>query len=264
MTLPAVDAGHEVGERLYLPTGSRVHRLPPQVKIIAALGLIIVAVATPAAAWPAFLWYGLLILGLAVAARLPLRRLVGRMAVEVPFVIFALILPFVGRPPTTEFLGITLSEAGLLAAWTILAKATIGVATSVVLAATTRAADLVTGLGRLHVPALLVEIASFMLRYVHVIADQWRRMGQARASRGAALSGPRSWSPLARSTGVLFIRSYERGERVHLAMLSRGYAGTMPLLVATVPRPRDWLFAAAVPCLAALGGVAAVLAVRSV
>ena len=35
----------------------------------------------------------------------------------------------------------------------------------------------------------------------------------------------RHWGVLAKSAGALFIRSYERGERVHLAMVSRGYAG---------------------------------------
>ena len=48
----------------------------------------------------------------------------------------------------------------------------------------------------------------------------------ARESRGFTARDPRHWPVLARSAGALFIRSYERGERVHLAMLSRGYTGT--------------------------------------
>jgi cobalt/nickel transport system permease protein len=49
-----------------------------------------------------------------------------------------------------------------------------------------------------------------------------------RESRGFSARNPRHWPVLARSAGALFIRSYERGERVHLAMLSRGYTGKMP------------------------------------
>ena len=52
----------------------------------------------------------------------------------------------------------------------------------------------------------------------------------ARESRGFDARDVRHWPVLARSAGALFIRSYERGERVHLAMLSRGYTGTMPRL----------------------------------
>jgi cobalt/nickel transport system permease protein len=55
-----------------------------------------------------------------------------------------------------------------------------------------------------------------------------QRMKVARESRGFTARNPRHWPVLARSAGALFIRSYERGERVHLAMLSRGYTGRMP------------------------------------
>ena len=69
-----------------------------------------------------------------------------------------------------------------------------------------------------------------MLRYLNVINDELTRMKIARESRGFEATGIRSWPILAQTVGALFIRSYERGERVYLAMLSRGYAGTMPSL----------------------------------
>jgi cobalt/nickel transport system permease protein len=50
----------------------------------------------------------------------------------------------------------------------------------------------------------------------------------AMRSRGCDPRSPRQWPTLARAMGALFIRSYERGERVHLAMLSRGYDGRLP------------------------------------
>ena len=54
------------------------------------------------------------------------------------------------------------------------------------------------------------------------------RMLVGMRSRGCDPRSPRHWPALARSLGALFIRSYERGERVHLAMLSRGYTGVLP------------------------------------
>jgi cobalt/nickel transport system permease protein len=68
----------------------------------------------------------------------------------------------------------------------------------------------------------------FMVRYLDVVTQEMRRMRIARESRGFDGRDVRHWPVLARSAGALFIRSYERGERVHLAMLSRGYTGTMP------------------------------------
>jgi cobalt/nickel transport system permease protein len=50
--------------------------------------------------------------------------------------------------------------------------------------------------------------------------------------------------PIAASAGVLFVRSYERGERVHQAMLARGYAGEMPSLDDRRATRREWLLAA--------------------
>jgi cobalt/nickel transport system permease protein len=101
---------------------------------------------------------------------------------------------------------------------------------SLTLAATTEPHDLLAGLERLRLPAQLVEIMAFMIRYLDVVTDEMRRMRVARESRGFNARDVRHWPVLARSAGALFIRSYERGERVHLAMLSRGYTGTMPPL----------------------------------
>jgi cobalt/nickel transport system permease protein len=67
-----------------------------------------------------------------------------------------------------------------------------------------------------------------MLRYLDVVSAEMGRMVTAMRSRGCDPRSPRHWPVLARSLGALFIRSYERGERVHLAMLARGYDGTLP------------------------------------
>ena len=106
----------------------------------------------------------------------------------------------------------------------------------------------VTILSRL--PPLLVEIASFMIRYGDVITDELRRMSVARRSRGFEASGVRHWGVLAKTAGALFIRSYERGERVHLAMVSRGYTGTMPVIDEVTASRTQWAHAAALPVLA--------------
>ena len=219
-------AGH--GHTLHYHGHSVVHRAPAHLKILALLGFVLVVVATPSHWFPAFGGY-LVVLGVVVAvSRVPAAYLLKRMFVEVPFVLFALLLPFVAQGPQTEVLGISVSEPGLLAAWGLLVKGTLGVLASLTLAATTEPQELLAGLERLRLPTLLVQITGFMVRYLEVVTTEMQRMRIARESRGFSARDPRHWPVLARSAGALFIRSFERGERVHLAMLSRGYTGRLP------------------------------------
>lgn len=207
-----------------------VSALPAHLKVLSLLAFVAVVVATPGRLLPAFAGYALLLAAVGAAARVRPLAVLRRMLVETPFVVFALLLPVVAGGPRTEVLGLSLSESGLLSGWTLLAKGTLGVAASVLLALTTPPRALLLGLRRLRVPPLLVEIASFMVRYGDVVVDELRRMRVARESRGFRARHLGHVPVLARSAGALFIRSYERGERVHLAMLSRGWTGTMPVL----------------------------------
>ncbi len=217
------------GHLLHYHGHSVVHRLPAHLKILALLSFVVVVVATPGPEVGAFVAYLVLLLAAVRLSGVPLTYLLPRMVVEVPFLVFALLLPFIATGERVEVGPLSLSEPGLLAAWTLVAKGTLGVLAALVLATTTEARDLVAGLQRLRMPALMVQILSFMLRYLEVVAGEMHRMRVARESRGFTGRSVRAWPVLARSAGALFIRSYERGERVHLAMLSRGYAGQLPL-----------------------------------
>jgi cobalt/nickel transport system permease protein len=233
-----VGAGHS--HPLYLSGTSAVHRLPAEVKIVAAFLGVVCVVITPREAFAGFGGYLLLLAVVWTVARIPPGWIAVRSLIEAPFLVLAVLLPITGTAPYVEFLGLTLSEPGLLGAWNIVVKGTLGVLTSLTLAATTPLRDLLLGLQRLRAPSLVVTIATLMLRYVDVIAGEARRMRLARISRG---HDPRFlWQAgaTARGVGALFIRSYERGERVHLAMLSRGWTGDMPALSDAVTTRRQW------------------------
>lgn len=231
-----------------------LHRLPAQVKVTALVGFVCCVVATPEhRLWPYLGYVGVLAVVVTIAGLSPMRLIRG-LAIELPFVAFALAMPFLATGPTTTVAGITVSIAGLWGAVTLLAKSTVSVLAALILAATTRPHEFVAGLQRLHLPATLTEILGFMVRYADVIREQWRQMAISRASRGFRARDPRSWSVLSGAVGSGFIRAYERGERVHLAMLSRGYSGALPEAIHTAPAAaaRQWLAAALVPT-AALG-----------
>ena len=104
----------------------------------------------------------------------------------------------------------------------------------------------------MRLPTIMVQIASFMLRYVNVISDEMERMAIARQSRGFDATGIKHWKVIATSAAALFIRSYERGERVHLAMLSRGFGGGLPHAEAKAVGASTWLRAFSIPAVALL------------
>lgn len=238
-------AGH--AHRLYRHARSPVHALPPHTKLAATFAFVVVVVSTPRTAMWAFAGYAVLLGAVAGAARVPAGFLLRRLLIEVPFVAFAVLMPFVAEGERIDVLGLSLSVNGLWGAWNVLAKGTLGVTASVLLAATTELRALLLGLQRLRLPPLLVQIASFMIRYGDVITDEMRRMRIARESRGFEARGVRHWGVLAKSAGALFIRSYERGERVHLAMVSRGYAGSMPVIDEVRADRAQWTSALALP-----------------
>ena len=219
-------AGH--GHKLHFHGHSPVHRAPAHLKILALVGFMLLVVATPREWWPAFAAYAVVVLGVIATSGVPFGYLAKRMVVEVPFVVFAVLMPFVATGPRVDVLGVSVSEPGLWGAYALLVKGTIGVMSSLTLAATTEPQELLRGLERLRMPTLIVQIMGFMVRYLDVVTGEMGRMLVAMRSRGCDPRSPRHWPALARSLGALFVRSYERGERVHLAMLSRGYDGRMP------------------------------------
>ena len=220
--------GHDVGERLYLHRHSLVHSLPSHLKIIAALGFILVVVSTPITQWPAFIAYFAWLFVVVVVAKIPFLLLLKRALIEVPFIFFAVLMPFFGSGEKLQVGPFELYREGLIAGSGIVVKGTLGVMTAIILSTSTTAREILRGLERLRLPVLMVQIASFMLRYVNVVNDEMERMKIARESRGFEATGIKHWKVLATAAGALFIRSYERGERVHLSMLSRGYDGVLP------------------------------------
>jgi cobalt/nickel transport system permease protein len=240
---------------------SLVERLPPECKIAAAALFVLAVVATPRTSFWAFGCHALVLAVVARAAKIQAQLIFRRLTIELPFVAFALFLPFLAGGGSVDVLGLPLSTEGLWAAWNILAKGTLGVATSIVLAASASVPEVLHGLERLRLPKALTAIAGFMVRYFDLLADDVRRMRIARESRGYDPRWLWQGKALASSAGTLFIRSYERGERVHSAMLSRGFQGTMPPIHEQSATFRQWAAALSIPATGATLAAAAWLAI---
>jgi cobalt/nickel transport system permease protein len=208
---------------------SPVHRLDPRAKIVGLLGVTLVAVTTPIAAWPVYVACAAALVAVAAVARVGPGVVWRRARVVLPLVLFvAVFVPFLRDGGATHDLGpLTVSDAGLAVLGAVAAKATIGTVSAVLLGATTTFPSVLRGLEALHVPRLFTLIAAFMYRYLFVIVEEVHRMRTALAARAYRPRHALHAGPIGQAATALFLRTYGRGERVHMAMLARGYRGTM-------------------------------------
>lgn len=246
---------------LYLPGDSAVHRMPAETKIVCLVAFVLAVVATPRElVWP-YVIFAVIVAAVWRAARIPPRWALPRMLIEAPFIVLAVLLPFADGGQRTDVAGMSLSVTGLYAAWGIVAKGTLGVAAALTVAATTPAAALPAALSRLRVPAVMTSVLVLMIRYVDLLAAEAGRMRIARLSRGDSPRALHQAGAVATGVGALFLRSYERGERVHLAMLSRGFDGRALDLAAVGAAPRarpgQWAVALSPAAVAAVVAAAA-------
>lgn len=171
-----------------------------------------------------------------VAARIGPRTMLRGSLIALPFASAALPLLFTrdGDPIGSLDLGLfslTLSGEGVRVVATIVLKSWVSVQAAALLVFTTPFHELLEGLARLHLPRLMVAIISLMYRYLAVLTGEASRMMRARSARTARPPGASApgviWQArvVGNMVGALFIRSYERSERVHMAMQSRGYTG---------------------------------------
>jgi cobalt/nickel transport system permease protein len=258
----------------YVVGSSLLHRLDPRVKLVATVLFILSNTLLPDGAWHAFaLAWGLILAASALSGLGPGYTL-RRSFVALPFALVAVSALFAlpGRPLFALTLGpwdLVATDAGLVRFASIVVRTWLSVQLAILLVATTRFPDLVHALRALHVPAVLVAIVSLMYRYLHVLAEETTRLLRAREARSARLEGRRGGGSLAwrarvagSMAGQLFLRSYERSDRVYNAMLARGYQGQMLTLSRPPMQPRDWVMGAMVVTLLALLQLVARLALR--
>jgi len=218
----------------------------PRFRLVVALafGLVMALVDTPMALALAF---GLAC-GAVALARLRIGVVLRRMAAVEGFLLALLLtLPFaIPGEPLLAIFGLIASVEGFARAVTLVVR--INAALLVVMAmigglGAQRLAGALAGIG---VPAAFTGLLLMTLRYIGTLGEEYRRLRTAMRVRGfRAGSNRHSWRSLGYLVGMLLVRSLERAERVHGAMLCRGYAGHYPIVPSRRPNRRDWAFLAA-------------------
>jgi cobalt/nickel transport system permease protein len=220
----------------YSERDSFLHRLDPRTKIISFLGFIILIVLTHIQELAIFGQYALIILALILLSRVPLLFFLKRSLLVLPFILMIIIfIPFLKEGKTVFTLNLWLvkpaiTHEGLLVCWNIMIKSISSVLLLTLLISTTNFNIMLKGLERLKIPRVLIILLSFMYRYLFLLIDEAERMQRARNSRWFGGYLFRQIKILGNMIALLFIRSYERSERVYVAMLSRGFDGNIRLM----------------------------------
>jgi cobalt/nickel transport system permease protein len=250
----------------YRPGQSAIHRLDPRVKFVLAVAFIFTTALTPVGAWPVYIFLFALVISVEVLSELGVGFVLRRAVLALPFVLAA--LPVIFTIPGEVLFSLpigpwtlTVTVPGMERFITIALKSWISVQMAIVLASCTPFPDLMMAMRAVHIPRLLVAIFGLMWRYLFVFADETLRLIRARTARsghadqpGLKTGGSLVWR--ARITGGmagnLFLRAFERSDRIYMAMLARGYDGEVRAAPLPRLRPVDWVVLA---CTLALFGL---------
>jgi cobalt/nickel transport system permease protein len=241
---------------------SPVHALDPRAKVLITVLFILSNLLLPDGAWTAFLIAWGLILGASFLAGVGAGFVVRRSVVALPFLLAAISAIFAvpGRQVASLDLGpwqLVVSDAGLVRFASIVVRSWLSVQVAILLTATTPFPDLLHALRHLRVPRVMVAVIAFMYRYLFVLVDESTRLLRARDARSPLREKGKGVSLAWRArvagnmVGQLFLRSFERSDRIYAAMQARGYRGQLLTLNPHSMHARDWLALSIVALLSA-------------
>jgi cobalt/nickel transport system permease protein len=231
--------GESLNVEKYASRNGVLQRIDPRVKLIGFTCLIICAVLMQNLQQFAILLIFLTLLS--IVSRIPLRGFFGRQ-LPLPFII----------PGTPHFVFpfgpwlISVSFEGFYRAAVFGMRIWVCVAALGLLTLSTRFPVLLHGMQRLRLPSLFISLTALTYRYIFLFTDEAYRMGlarEARMVRKERIARPRTWRIISSMIGTLFIRAYERGEKVYQAMLARGFTGEFHLLTRLKIGFNDYSFA---------------------
>jgi cobalt/nickel transport system permease protein len=239
----------------YRHRGSPIHRLDPRLKFVLSLAFILTAALVPEGAWPAYVLLLSLVFALAVLSELGIAYVLQRSALALPFMLAAVPILFTSEGQVVAHLALggwtlSISEPGLIRFLSIALKSWISVQVAVILAASTPFPALLSAMRAVKVPRLLVAIFGLMWRYLFVLGDEALRLLRARSARsahsdqtGLRPGGSLAWRARVAGgmAGSLFLRAFDRSDRIYMAMTARGYDGEVRSLPLPALKAGHWV-----------------------
>ena len=203
-----------------------IHRLDPRTKVIATVAFIATVVSFPKYEIVRLIPFFLPLTVVLILGDIPLRLLIRKILFASFFaLLIGLFNPLIDTKPVYDLMGIPLS-GGWISFFSIILRALLTVSAVLLLISTTSFPGVSHGLRRLAVPEAFISQLLFLYRYLFVLTEETMRMVRARDLRSFGRRG-RGAGVFSALVGTLFVRTVERAERIHRAMLSRGFTGAI-------------------------------------
>lgn len=228
----------------YWDLDSPIHKLDPRVKIICAFLTLFAIVITPNGRFLDHLLFLPLLFLLYYFSNLPLLSLIKRILVILPFtIIIAASLPFIspGEPLITFhfYKPITITDTGVANFTSVVIKSLSAIIIMTLLTATTRFRDLIAAMQKLRFPIIFTSILGFIYRYIFLFIDEIEHLNIGRRSRSFGRRPKIEMKGFGWMISSLFIRSFERAERIYHTMCARGFNGTFKTMTEMKITVRD-------------------------
>ncbi|MDR3349396.1 MAG: cobalt ECF transporter T component CbiQ [Acidaminococcales bacterium] len=220
---------------------SPVHSLHPLAKLITTIFFLFIVISFPPAEVYRMLPLFIYPIFLAAAGNIPWSFLFLRVLLASPFVLFLVLSSLFFVPAADVRIAGATWPLGLVFALNIVLKFILTIIAGSLLLATTGMAQLARALHCLPVPRLFVQQLLILYRYIHVLLIETWHTTRACSLRscGRGIRG-KVWGPL---LGQLLLRTLNRCENIHQAMLGRGFAGSLPVVGQKGIRAQDVLYA---------------------
>ncbi len=218
-----------------------VHRLHPMTKMITTIVFLVVVISFDkydiSGLIPLFIYPTLLM----ALGEIPYKSVLSRLLIALPFSFFAgLSNPFFDRDLAFFLFGIHISW-GMLSFLSILIKTILTVTAVLILIATTPMDKLARQLIQIKVPKIFVMQIMLTYRYIGLLITEASNMMTAYHLRSSRQRGIRL-EHVGTFMGQLLLRSFDRAEKVYVAMKLRGFNGEYHFALSEKMRLGDYLY----------------------
>lgn len=202
-------------------------RIDPRARLIVTVAYLTFVLIIPLDRLSLLIWFAVYPIVAAPIAGISYGRVLFKSLWILPVAaLFGIFNPYFDRQPAMR-IGLVMVSHGWLTFFSLTVRGLLSFQALIILIAADGFTGLCKGMNKLGIPGFLTSQILFVYRYLSVLLQEALTMKRAREARGYG----RKSMPLnmwGEFIGQLFLRTVARSERIHLAMLSRGFTGTLP------------------------------------
>lgn len=203
---------------------STIHRLDARAKVIVTIVFIISVVSFGKYELTAMLPFFIFPVVMITRSNLPAIYFAKKTIILCPFIlVLGIFNPFFDREILVQLGPLDIS-GGWISFVSLFVRSTLTIGTAFILVGVTGFTAICKALERLGMPQVFAAQLVFLYRYIFVLTEEATRSSRARELRAYGRKGL-GLTSLSSLLGHLLLRTWQRAERIHMAMLSRGYTG---------------------------------------